>query len=166
MARVAPAEEDPFGGDAEDSARRPEEQPDPSHARLSPGGPRAPSPRAPLSRGSPARPPPRVEGRRRQPRGSRSAQPWADPAPPPTARPRRSRLGRGAECRATRPAVGAARLRRSPDRHRRLRRDRKSTRLNSSHVRISYAVFCLKKKKKSHSILPLKKKKTQKKKQL
>src|SRR3989442_10046045 len=28
-----------------------------------------------------------------------------------------------------------------------LLRDRKSTRLNSSHVRISYAVFCLKKKK-------------------
>src|SRR5690606_41773270 len=28
-----------------------------------------------------------------------------------------------------------------------LRRDRKSTRLNSSHVKISYAVFCLKKKK-------------------
>src|SRR5690554_7476769 len=27
------------------------------------------------------------------------------------------------------------------------RQDRKSTRLNSSHVRISYAVFCLKKKK-------------------
>src|SRR5690554_8047078 len=27
-----------------------------------------------------------------------------------------------------------------------LLRDRKSTRLNSSHVRISYAVFCLKKK--------------------
>src|SRR5436305_11646639 len=27
------------------------------------------------------------------------------------------------------------------------REDRKSTRLNSSHVRISYAVFCLKKKK-------------------
>src|SRR5690554_7629455 len=27
-----------------------------------------------------------------------------------------------------------------------LTRDRKSTRLNSSHVRISYAVFCLKKK--------------------
>src|SRR5690349_21867279 len=38
---------------------------------------------------------------------------------------------------------------------RRVRRpDRKSTRLNSSHVEISYAVFCLKKKKK-------KKKKTQ-----
>src|SRR2546430_4184913 len=31
----------------------------------------------------------------------------------------------------------------------RTRRDRKSTRLNSSHSQISYAVFCLKKKKKS-----------------
>src|SRR5690348_18053020 len=30
----------------------------------------------------------------------------------------------------------------------RLERDRKSTRLNSSHPSISYAVFCLKKKKK------------------
>src|SRR6202043_2266543 len=29
--------------------------------------------------------------------------------------------------------------------------DRKSTRLNSSHVRISYAVFCLKKKKRQRS---------------
>src|SRR5215472_3968926 len=43
-----------------------------------------------------------------------------------------------------------------PDRHRHARRDvqdrrprdRKSTRLNSSHLGISYAVFCLKKKKK------------------
>src|SRR5256885_8866359 len=33
-------------------------------------------------------------------------------------------------------------------RHRRRRVDRKSTRLNSSHLVISYAVFCLKKKKK------------------
>src|SRR3989442_5476461 len=32
--------------------------------------------------------------------------------------------------------------------------DRKSTRLNSSHVRISYAVFCLKKKKQS-SFMPV-----------
>src|SRR3712207_7669574 len=31
------------------------------------------------------------------------------------------------------------------------RRDRKSTRLNSSHANISYAVFCLKKKKKIQS---------------
>src|SRR5690606_41614987 len=30
--------------------------------------------------------------------------------------------------------------------------DRKSTRLNSSHVKISYAVFCLKKKKKKTKI--------------
>src|SRR5437870_10061785 len=30
--------------------------------------------------------------------------------------------------------------------------DRKSTRLNSSHVAISYAVFCLKKKKKTKTI--------------
>src|SRR3712207_7250675 len=29
--------------------------------------------------------------------------------------------------------------------------DRKSTRLNSSHANISYAVFCLKKKKKKHN---------------
>src|SRR6266571_8539754 len=33
------------------------------------------------------------------------------------------------------------------------RLDRKSTRLNSSHMSISYAVFCLKKKKKKHLIL-------------
>src|SRR5690625_7070722 len=33
-----------------------------------------------------------------------------------------------------------------------VRRDRKSTRLNSSHVAISYAVFCLKKKKKPKCI--------------
>src|SRR5438270_3838604 len=32
-----------------------------------------------------------------------------------------------------------------------LRGDRKSTRLNSSHSQISYAVFCLKKKKKKHN---------------
>src|SRR5438874_13818016 len=31
--------------------------------------------------------------------------------------------------------------------------DRKSTRLNSSHVEISYAVFCLKKKKKGSKII-------------
>src|SRR5215469_8881837 len=42
--------------------------------------------------------------------------------------------------------------------------DRKSTRLNSSHVEISYAVFCLKKKKKHYtgsSVHKKKKKKTQ-----
>src|SRR5690349_5522591 len=35
--------------------------------------------------------------------------------------------------------------------HAGLSQDRKSTRLNSSHVEISYAVFCLKKKKKTQS---------------
>src|SRR6266850_3440986 len=39
------------------------------------------------------------------------------------------------------------------------RGDRKSTRLNSSHLVISYAVFCLKKKKKKQIIFYLKKKK-------
>src|SRR3712207_8885585 len=43
-----------------------------------------------------------------------------------------------AEGSATRPARGPARARGV--------RDRKSTRLNSSHANISYAVFCLKKK--------------------
>src|SRR5690349_22626638 len=33
-------------------------------------------------------------------------------------------------------------------------RDRKSTRLNSSHVEISYAVFCLKKKNRWHASGP------------
>src|SRR5580698_11132601 len=43
------------------------------------------------------------------------------------------------------------------------RSDRKSTRLNSSHMSISYAVFCLKKKKKPtyhYSIFKKKEKKT------
>src|SRR5207253_9303743 len=48
---------------------------------------------------------------------------------------RRLTLGRASELAH----AGRARARRSPRR----RRDRKSTRLNSSHVAISYAVFCL-----------------------
>src|SRR5256885_8784247 len=43
--------------------------------------------------------------------------------------------------------VGQGLLHDSKYGNRRLRRDRKSTRLNSSHLVISYAVFCLKKKK-------------------
>src|SRR5947209_10531952 len=42
-----------------------------------------------------------------------------------------------------------ARRRDDPARARRRPQDRKSTRLNSSHANISYAVFCLKKKKTS-----------------
>src|SRR5471030_3479689 len=40
--------------------------------------------------------------------------------------------------------------------------DRKSTRLNSSHLGISYAVFCLKKKKKKNTQKQQKKKKKKK----
>src|SRR5207253_10246233 len=47
---------------------------------------------------------------------------------------------------AARRSLGEARRLASPSR--RFARDRKSTRLNSSHVAISYAVFCLKKKTK------------------
>src|SRR5256885_9609489 len=45
------------------------------------------------------------------------------------------------------PPVASALRSRPRPRSRRGRRDRKSTRLNSSHLVISYAVFCLKKKK-------------------
>src|SRR2546430_10263985 len=45
-----------------------------------------------------------------------------------------------------------ARARRGQGWRRSCRRDRKSTRLNSSHSQISYAVFCLKKKKKEDGV--------------
>src|SRR2546426_7625737 len=57
------------------------------------------------------------------------------------ASPRRRRASR----RPERGRAACPRWRRS-----RRRPDRKSTRLNSSHLVISYAVFCLKKKKKQH----------------
>src|SRR2546421_8660647 len=58
----------------------------------------------------------------------------------------RSRVGHRAQQR--RADLRAARRSAHRDRRRpRHRRDRKSTRLNSSHDQISYAVFCLKKKK-------------------
>src|SRR6266540_5696055 len=46
--------------------------------------------------------------------------------------------------------------------HRLPPRDRKSTRLNSSHITISYAVFCLKKKKKTTTSNNIQKKKNKK----
>src|SRR5688572_33500743 len=61
----------------------------------------------------------------------------------------RSRPGAGERARgrpARRAPRGGARRARGPDSS--CARDRKSTRLNSSHSQISYAVFCLKKKKK------------------
>src|SRR3712207_7115774 len=69
----------------------------------------------------------RTPRRRRRRRRPRRRCPDRRPRPPPP-----------------RPSRGRFRGRRRP---RRPRRDRKSTRLNSSHANISYAVFCLKKKK-------------------
>src|SRR3712207_7592878 len=69
----------------------------------------------------------------------------------------RAGTGRGGDVPAagTRPVRGALAAARWPDRARREPRrhcpDRKSTRLNSSHANISYAVFCLKKKKYKHT---------------
>src|SRR6476659_10931113 len=64
-------------------------------------------------------------------------------------------LFRAPGCR--RPCCGGTQRRRGPG-------DRKSTRLNSSHLGISYAVFCLKKKKKKKMDKMKKKKKNNKKK--
>src|SRR5439155_21218985 len=59
-----------------------------------------------------------------------------------TRRPPRPRARSGSPTAAHGRPARETRPERSP------RTDRKSTRLNSSHVAISYAVFCLKKKKK------------------
>src|SRR5437588_6664887 len=63
----------------------------------------------------------------------------------------RGRKTRRRSRRRRRRSPGERRGATSKSRGRRLRRgrDRKSTRLNSSHTVISYAVFCLKKKKKN-----------------
>src|SRR5439155_21194755 len=55
--------------------------------------------------------------------------------------------GGGPRCAGESPKPGEARVGPAGD-HDAHGTDRKSTRLNSSHVAISYAVFCLKKKKK------------------
>src|SRR6266700_5007756 len=98
-------------------------------------------------------------------------------APGPISRhPLRRRGGqRGARCRRSdlRPLSDLRVVRRErrrsdggPGLSRRLGggRDRKSTRLNSSHVKNSYAVFCLKKKKKNKTRILFYKKKKKKKK--
>src|SRR3712207_9071103 len=58
----------------------------------------------------------------------------------PTVRSAIHQNAKSSSSRATRPAARPSRAATAPD--------RKSTRLNSSHANISYAVFCLKKKKK------------------
>src|SRR5258707_6026668 len=64
--------------------------------------------------------------------------PEGERAPSPTTRARRRRSNDDRDHATF--AAGRLRARRCE------RRDRKSTRLNSSHANISYAVFCLKKK--------------------
>src|SRR6266496_575809 len=110
----------------------------------------------------------RRRGRRRRRRRCEQRLP---PGPVRTARGRGRRLQRagrgqhGALVRVSQGAVGRSAehrivLAQHPGvpllprgaRHRR-RLDRKSTRLNSSHVEISYAVFCLKKKKQKKRLL-------------
>src|SRR3712207_7345368 len=76
----------------------------------------------------------------------RSALAGSPRAPPrrEAARTRACRSGRAAAAPGRAPPAGW---------WRRARSDRKSTRLNSSHANISYAVFCLKKKKSSPASL-------------
>src|SRR5690349_22152824 len=62
--------------------------------------------------------------------------------------PRRGGDGDAAAAPGTRRSRAAPRTARGARRARARAQDRKSTRLNSSHVEISYAVFCLKKKRK------------------
>src|SRR5690606_41265180 len=66
--------------------------------------------------------------------------PAATAAPAPTARRIRAPSHRGGRQGTGLTAVPSS-------------RDRKSTRLNSSHVKISYAVFCLKKKNKKLTMI-------------
>src|SRR5438034_7549563 len=63
-------------------------------------------------------------------------------------RARAARVARGRRAPARPTRRPGARRAAGRTRH---RRDRKSTRLNSSHTVISYAVFCLKKKKKKQT---------------
>src|SRR5690554_7390227 len=57
-------------------------------------------------------------------------------------------MGRSDQAKVTVAETQLTNISKALDIYRLDNRDRKSTRLNSSHVRISYAVFCLKKKKK------------------
>src|SRR5205807_4829915 len=71
--------------------------------------------------------------------------------PPPCGRAAPLRTPRGSSRNRRRRRTSCRGRPSAPARGRRPRRglDRKSTRLNSSHLVISYAVFCLKKKKKT-----------------
>src|SRR2546430_16338381 len=64
----------------------------------------------------------------------------------PSPHPVRTGSGRNGSCRIPRSVAGSRERPGSRPVPYRRRQDRKSTRLNSSHSQISYAVFCLKKK--------------------
>src|SRR5437870_8097944 len=81
----------------------------------------------------------------------RSSDLGSSPARAARARERLLALARGRRSIAASETRRGAR-RRLASRDARVRQDRKSTRLNSSHVAISYAVFCLKKKTKKKQI--------------
>src|ERR1035441_8810178 len=102
----------------------PPKSPPPKPPKPEPPPPPPPPPK-PLPPPQPPRPPPRPENKVR-PKSSRNIQ-----EPPKNTSRMISRMivPRGLPCRTWRGV------------------DRKSTRLNSSHLGISYAVFCLKKKK-------------------
>src|SRR5215813_15183859 len=68
-------------------------------------------------------------------------------------------LFRSSPSKANTGSTNASTASRNGSLRRQLGEDRKSTRLNSSHVRISYAVFCLKKKNKTFTVISYKKKK-------
>src|SRR2546427_7427229 len=74
----------------------------------------------------------------------RRNQPWSRVAGYSTPRPQAQRSRKGFVHRL----LGKIKITEQADQSR--QDDRKSTRLNSSHSQISYAVFCLKKKKKKH----------------
>src|SRR5690606_41937097 len=112
-------------------------------------------PISPVDAASHGAPPPPPHGfervahppdRRARPLASQAVQRHCPPGPP--------QHPRGPPPRSRRPRGGADPPRQDPRQRRRPLpgpvllgpRDRKSTRLNSSHVKISYAVFCLKKK--------------------
>src|SRR2546428_3892058 len=74
------------------------------------------------------------------------SQPWADPA----TRTRTEQHSSGVGSARSRPDRNGERFLAHPGPTRLESADRKSTRLNSSHDQISYAVFCLKKKTKTN----------------
>src|SRR5690606_31865564 len=100
-------------------------------------------------------------GRTAQAEGRGCSAAWPVPPRPVPATRARGAVSRRVLAQCRRPSVRAARGKETAQRPERLggvgvaprlqavgQVDRKSTRLNSSHVKISYAVFCLKKKKK------------------